>query len=244
MIRLISALSAGSMSVAAVAGSTVSGFDAFATTAERVDLKGVPLWMSGRFRIGDDGTVATVQRRALGRTEIDGSDDQALTRTERFGRMSFAATGPGVGGSLSGDCRYDRSEESLRMGSLSVARPLSPLLFQCRFEREGRQIGTLRMFAAPRSRALVQFEERRGEVRTDATTLAIHSLHKLGARQVTTSDRVGYAMAAGDRVVAMIDLNGFTRRRLALPYDPQQREAALAASLALALFWDPGDTDE
>jgi len=31
---------------------------------------------------------------------------------------------------------------------------------------------------------------------------------------------------------------------VALPRDPRQRDAALAAGMALAVFWDPGDTDD
>jgi hypothetical protein len=62
---------------------------------------------------------------------------------------------------------------------------------------------------------------------------------------VPTSDPVGYWLedASGQRVAA-VDLNGATRVRVALPNDRARRDAALAAGLALAVFWDPGDTDD
>ena len=80
-------------------------------------------------------------------------------------------------------------------------------------------------------------------MRLGDTRIGLASVHRLGAGSLPTASPVGYTLAADDGIVGAVDLNG-GRKRLALPRDPQLREAALLGSMALALFRDPGDGDE
>jgi hypothetical protein len=154
-------------------------------------------------------------------------------------------TGSDVRGTLSGECRYDRLEQRVVAKGWSVAAPAEPLGMHCDFTRDGAAIGFLRLRARHAPLKLVQVAQREGEVEINGMRLALRSEHRLGGRGLPTSEPVGYSLheASGQRVAA-VDLNGATRVRVALPNDAARRDAALAASLALAVFWDPGDTDD
>ena len=220
-----------------------SDFGEIAARSERIDVRGVPLWMNGSFRVGDDATRGRVRRVATGRSESRGGPDNTADVVRR-GRVSFDVTGPAVGGALAGECRYDRGEVRTNLEALTISLPTVPLLYRCTFTRDGRPVGFMELSAAPDRPGLVQRSLRRGRVEVGGTALDIESLHTIGARRVATDLPVGYAFILGDEAVGAIDVNGATRRRLALPRDAGQREAAMAAGLALALFWDPGDTDD
>lgn len=66
-----------------------------------------------------------------------------------------------------------------------------------------------------------------------------------GAR-VPTELPVGYRVADADtdEVIGAVDLTDFSRRVIALPTSNSARPVSLVASIALAVFWDPGDTDD
>ncbi len=67
----------------------------------------------------------------------------------------------------------------------------------------------------------------------------------MGKDSVATETPIGYWIDDAQGLpVAAVDTNGLTRVRLALPRDAAQRDAALMAGVAIATFWDPGDTDD
>ena len=228
---------------AAVAGGpALTGFHELAARGELIEVR-KPVFMNGTLRVG--GAVGKVRRRALGeenRRGFDGIDDVSV---RRFGTVRFDVTGAEVGGTLSGECRYARAEARTESGGWSVGAPTEPLRMTCEFQRDGRAIGWLRMGAVRQAPALFQPEVRGGEVEIGGTRLALRSAHRMGKGGLRVAGPVGYLLDASDGTpVAAVDTNGFTRARLALPHDPAQRDAALAAGVALAVFWDPGDTDD
>lgn len=227
---------------ATAGGPALTGFHAFAARGELIEVR-KPLFMDGKLRVG--AAVGTVKRRSNGRTETIGDSAVAFSQTERFGRTSFEVTGAEVGGTVSGACGYDRSEESVAYGQATISQPVAPLRMRCDFQRDGRPIGHLLLGAPLGPPRGFQPSVRSGEVVIGDTRLALRSAHEMGKGGVATSSPIGYWLDDAQGLpVAAVDTNGFTRVRLALPRDPAQRDAALLAGIAIATFWDPGDTDD
>lgn len=246
-MRMGSILAAGVVqamaTTAAIAGGpALTGFDAMAARGELLEVR-KPLFRDGKLRVGT--AVGTVKRRATGRTQTVGDDTVAFSQVDRYGRTRFDVTGAQVGGALSGQCGYDRSEAQVTYGDATLARPAAPLLMRCEFQRDGKPIGHLLLGAPADPVRGYQATTRTGEVVIAGTRLTLRSAHALGKRGVTTDDPVGYWLDDAQGLpVAAVDTNGLTRVRLALPRDAAQRDAALVAGIAIATFWDPGDTDD
>lgn len=223
-------------------GPAMTGFHDLAARGELIEVR-KPLWQDGKLRVGT--ATGRVKRRAVADERGSGAFGVEYREVERSGRSSFTVTGAEVRGTLSGECTYGREERRVEGGGWTAADPVGPLRLRCDFARDGRAIGHLRLGAVPQPMALVQRTVRTGEVEVGGTRLALRSAHRMGADGVKVATPVGYFLddANGDPVAA-VDTNGITRVRLALPRDPAQRDAALAAGVALAIFWDPGDTDD
>lgn len=237
------AILAGAAATTALAGGpALTGFQAFAARGELLEVR-KPLFMDGKLRVGS--AVGWVKRRAEGRTRTSGDLTFDYSQTARFGRTTFEVTGTEVGGRLSGTCVYNRSEEKLETGPASVAQPMAPLRMRCDFQRDGRAIGQMILGAVGDPALLAQPTTRVGEVIVGDTRLMLRSAHAMGTHGVRTDTPIGYWLDDLQGLpVAAIDTNGITRVRLALPRDAAQRDAALAAGIAIATFWDPGDTDD
>lgn len=258
--RIIIALSLTALAHAAVSAKAGPEFTALAAgaagTVERIDMTSVPTWQSGDFRLGNDGTVGHVRRRARGASygapALDPTerDRDGFAEIERTGSLRFTLNGPSAngpsagGGALTGECNFDRLEQRLTLGSLTLADPAVPLALDCRYWRGGAEVGTLRLEGVVRSRGVVQRTARVGQVTAAGSTLTIRSLHKLGRLGIKSETPVGYAFSSAGRDVGAVDITAASKRRLALPRDPVQRDAALAAGVTLGLLWDPGDTDD
>lgn len=76
----------------------------------------------------------------------------------------------------------------------------------------------------------------------DRQLIGIRSIHRFEGGKVPAATPLGYAFSVDGREIGAIDLNG-PDKTVFVPRDPRLREAVLAASLALSIFWDPGDSD-
>jgi hypothetical protein len=226
-------------SAAQAGGPALTGFPALAAQGELIEVRR-PLFRDGKLRVGD--AAGSVRRRAIGRTQSDGAFGVTYSAVDRSGTIRFAVSGAAVGGTVTGDCNYGRSERRVEEESVTLAEPMDPLRMRCDFARDGRGIGYLRLGAD--RRADPALSARDGVVEVNGTRLGVRSAHRLGERGVATETPVGYWIEDGAGPVAAVDTNGLTRVRLALPRDPARRDAALMAGIALATFWDPGDTDD
>ncbi len=239
------ALGATALTIATAAtagGPALTGFHAFAARGELLEVR-KPLFMDGKLRVGS--AVGMVKRRAQGRTQTIGDGSVAFSETQRFGRTTFEVTGAEVGGKLSGVCGYDRSEAGVAYGQATISQPVDALRMRCDFQRDGKPIGHLLLGAPLDPTQRFQPTARTGEVVVGETRLALRSAHEMGKGGVATADPIGYWLDDAQGLpVAAVDTNGLTRVRLALPRDPAQRDAALVAGIAIATFWDPGDTDD
>lgn len=225
---------------------TMQDFDRIAATTagDRFNLTNIPGWQDGSFRMGS--SRGHVRRRARGAIN-EWSDDpwNEVTRSviERTGTLTFDLAGVEAGGRIEGRCRYDRAGGETRLDGLSIARTVRPLRFACSYRFEGRDVGGMDLTAieAPR-RALT--EPRLGTVRVNGAELTILSSHAMTAAIGASDTPIGYIFTRADNTVAgAIEINGVDSRRLIVPRAPDERRAALAAMVTLALFWDPGDTD-
>lgn len=126
-----------------------------------------------------------------------------------------------------------------------MASPTSPLVVVCHFSRDGREIGHLSLSGRFGGSGLIQTTERAGQVEVNGVRLRLRSEPRSGTRRIPTAGPVRYSVEpeGGERVGA-IDTTGLTRARVAAAGDAAHRDPILAAAIALAVFWEPGDTDD
>lgn len=219
-----------------------------ANAATQIEMTGVPLWQSGKFRIGTDGTVGHVRRRSHGAgapsvADPVADDPDGFYTVGRWGGMRFDVHGPSVGGSLRGECGFDRLEGRTVSGSITLAEPDMPLTLECRFYRGRQAVGGLRIEGVRQTHGLAVQTARIGETWIDGSRVAVRSLHRTGYLGIKSDMPIGYAFARDGMDIAAIDLSAATRRRIAIPRSASEHDAVVAAAIVLGLFWDPGDTD-
>lgn len=232
-------LGAATLAIATVAHSSpiMSGMAAVAPNGQSVNLRGVGSGQKGRFELPELGAKGVFRRTA-------GSSGQG--EVDYTGTVDFMLDGTGEHSATVGQCRYhqgtsefrDRIAPGVRVETTVLDHPFT---YTCRFLRDGEEIGTLMLDRAPG--AVIDLRTlRRGEVRVGDARLDLRSVHTFEGSKMPTEMPLGYLMATKDGDVGAAYLNGGTRR-LILPSSGDHRDAALLASLALALLWDPGDGD-
>lgn len=232
------------LAAAALASPTVAhsspvmtGMAAVAPNGQSVNLRGVGWGQKGRFELPELGTKGVFRRTAgsSGRGEVDYT-----------GTVDFTLEGSREQPAITGQCRYHQGTSDFRDRIVPGVRVETtvldlPFTYICRFLRDGQEIGTLMLDRAPG--AVIDLRTlRRGEVQVGGARLDLRSVHTFEGSKMPAEMPLGYLMATKDGDVGAAYLNGGTRR-LILPTAGDQREAALLASLALALLWDPGDGD-
>lgn len=200
------------------------------TETEAIVLTGLGGGTSGSFRLADySGTFTRGESRL-------GILDPLLVLNRAS--SSFVVAGPGLATPTSARCKM--RQDSVTVGVISV--DTRKMHYGCDFTSDGRAIAAY--FAIARADdtfgARVTGTERRGEMMLGATRLGLRSTSRLAGSSWQTETPIGYLMDLDGRTVAGIELNG-TRPTLFLPRhgDPEVRQAALFASLALAVLWDP-----
>lgn len=223
---------------AASAGERMRGFDQLASRSERIDLTGLSGWHKGQFRLGESGPG--------GKYSILSQRDRGDGESARYGGSSFTLAGPGIDGSYAGRCSFEQvnAEDRFRAGrlKLTLTERLVPLRYRCTFERNGETIGALDLYEVAPQGAPIQ-QARAGVASFGDRQLDLRSEHYFERGRLPGASPLGYRIEDRGAEIAAVDLNG-GRKRLALPADPELREATLLSSIALALFWDPGDGDD
>lgn len=236
-VKFVAATGILAMAAPAFSGERMRGFEEVAARSERVDVTGLSGWYKGKFKLGEAGAGGTYR--------IVSQRDRGYGETARFGETRFTLSGPGIDREYSGQCGFEMitAEDRLRTGrwKLTISETLVPLTYRCSFARDGVEIGMLDL-AEVASPGLSVKQQRAGAVIVGNRQLTLRSVHHFERGKLPGAAPLGYIVEEDGRGVAAADLNG-GRKRLALPRDPQSREAALLAGMALALFWDPGDGD-
>ena len=234
-LGLISIAAALAMVTSAQATPVMGGFAAVAARGEAVELRGIGWGQTGRFELPALGSKGTFRRTAgsSGRGAVEYTGTVDFTLNTAMGR-----------GATTGQCRYyqgtsefrDRIGRGVRVETTVLDLPFT---YSCRFLRDGLEIGTLTLDRAPG--AMIDIRTLRlGKVQVAGARLDLRSVHTFEGSKMPTEMQLGYLMATKDGDIGAAYLNGGTRR-LVLPGAGNEREAALLASLALALLWDPGD---
>lgn len=115
------------------------------------------------------------------------------------------------------------------------------LAYECDFVTQGRAAGvlfTLQEGRAPGTPKTLQ-AERRGRIDFRGTTLALRSVHAVEGSPLPLGNPIGYVFEQDGRAVGAVELNGLVPRLWLPAGDDDTRRAAVAAAMALAIFWDP-----
>lgn len=197
--------------------------------AEPMRIEGIGHGTRGDFRVGgfDGRFTRSEERLAL----FDVAE-------QRSGHVSFALDGGVPGASIEADCTM--RERSARLGVLSFTP--ERMAFGCDFTAGGDPIDGWLELEEVRHRVETLMRERRGAIAIGDTRLSIRSVHRMQGAVIDATAPIGYVFEHGDRVVGAVDLNGAPRLRIAPGADAGARQAVLAASVALALFWDPANS--
>lgn len=207
--------------------------DDLAREAETVELRGIGGGRRGSFRLG--GVPGRFDRSADRREYYD-----AIVVRNR-GESGFSLAASPLGPALDGRCYY--REGQLNYGPLTTTP--ERLAYLCTFLRDGAPAEAELVLEDPRNPfgALHGREERRGVLRYEGAEIAIRSVHRDRRGGLPTPAPIGYLLERDGRAIGAIDVNG-PNKTFHLPRDARDREAVLAAGLALSVFWDPADLDE
>lgn len=201
---------------------------ALAASAERIELTGMGIGQRGDFRLGSAAGYFTRSAERLGIFD-------PLVVKHRGGG-TFRLSGLSDGSELAGRCSY--RERVLNAGPVSVT--ADRLLFHCDFARDGRTIEAYLVIADPKSAlgTLHGRGERSGMLLYEGREIAVRSIHRDVGGGLPTPAPLGYSFLVGGREIGAVDLNGLNKT-LFVPRNGPEREAVIAASIALSTFWDP-----
>jgi hypothetical protein len=194
---------------------------------EPIEVTGIGGGERGGFRLGS--AQGSFTRRSIQTREDD-------FHVRNFGGGSFAVEGPELPGRLSANCGFDAEEFDSGIVTVSGER----LAYHCEFQRDLEPVGGLALAEVPRGRGILAGITRAGEARFGDVRLEIRPVHDMEGGRMPTGTPLGYAFHIGGRQVGAVDLNGLDKTIYA-PRSGPEREAVLAASLALSIFWDPGE---
>lgn len=199
-----------------------------AASTERLELRGMGGGTRGSFRLG---TSAGRFTRSSERAGAFG----ALLVT-KGGGGSFAVSLPG--GELSGECGF--REREVNAGPVSVT--TRPFVYRCGFRRDGRPIDAELTIEESHvsAGALLSKRERRGTLFFEGREIALRSLHRDAGGGLPTAAPLGYAFDGAGRQIGAVDLN-CGNKTLFVPSAGPDRDAAIAAGLALSILWDPAE---
>ena len=197
------------------------------SSLERIEVAGMGGGERGDFHLGSSEGRFT--RRSIQTRAFD-------FYVRNFGGGTFAVTGAEFGGRLSGNCGFDESEFDTGI----IVAPGERLAYGCEFQHDMDPVGGLILTEVPRGRGLLAGRTRAGEARFGDVRLEIRPIHDMEGGRVPTGNPLGYGFFVAGRQVGAVDLNGLDKTIYA-PRSGPEREAVLAASLALSVFWDPGD---
>ena len=196
---------------------------------ERIELRGMGFGERGGFHLG--AAPGTFTRKSL-QTRLDD------VYVQNIGGGSFDVAAARGGDRLSGRCGFHEEE----FDSGLVVAPGLRLAYGCEFARNGTPIpGGLLLKEVPTSRSILAGRTRAGGLEIGGLTLQVRAIHDMAGGRVPSGSPLGYAFHLGGRQIGAVDLNGDTKTIFAPAEPGPEREAVLLASLALAVFWDPGE---
>lgn len=202
----------------------------FAVETERLELRGMGGATNGDFDVAGSRGLFTRGAERLG------IFDPLLVRHRGGGEFRIA--GPLTGHELAGRCAYRQTE--VNPGPLAVTP--QRFAYRCEFARDGRPIDAELVIEDPQSGfgTLHGRSERRGTLWFEGQRISLRSIHRDQGGGLPVPHPLGYMFEADGRQIGAVDLNGLDKT-LFVPRAEPQREAVIAAALALAILWDPAE---
>jgi hypothetical protein len=197
---------------------------------EPVAVEGMGAGQRGQFRVGPyRGEFA----RSATRLELFG-DVAVFDR----GRTTYTVHG------ITGEPLFARC--TVRQTTMTVGivgfEP-KPLAYECDFGEHGKGVGVRFTLQEGRDAGVPKtlLAERRGRIDFHGTTLTLRSVHAVEGSPLPLATPIGYVFEQDGRAVGAVELNGLAPRLWLPAGDDDTRRAAVAAAIALAIFWDPAN---
>ncbi len=201
-----------------------------AASTERLELRGMGAGTRGDFEL--EGAFGTFTRSA----ERLGIFDALLVQHSGGGSFELGRTPQNA--ALAGRCSY--REGVVNLGPITVTP--HQLAFHCEFSREGRPIEAGLLLEDPQGTfgTVHGRSERWGTLFFEGQQIEIRSIHHDEGGGIPSPTALGYVLVGENGEIGAVDLNGLNKT-IFVPTAGEQREAVLAAALALSIFWDPAE---
>jgi hypothetical protein len=199
-------------------------------STERLELSGMGGGTKGSFSLG--GVRGTFARSA----ERLGIFDPLIVRHQGGG--TFQLEPSSANAALAGRCSYQ--EDKINVGAIAITP--ERLAYHCEFARGGQVIDADLVLEDPQSAigTVHGRSERIGAFFYEGQQIEIRSIHHDQGGGLANPTALGYLLVDGSSAIGAVDLNG-SNKTIFAPQGGKQREAVLAAALALSIFWDPAE---
>lgn len=176
--------------------------------------------------------------------EYKGEYERSATRLELFGDFAVFDRGRArytvdnlAAAPLSARCTVRQTSMTISI----VGFEPKPLAYECDFDERGKGVGVRLSLQEARDGVKTMQAERRGRIDFNGTTLTLRSVHAVEGSPFPLGTPIGYVFEKDGAVVGAVELNGLTPRLWLPPANDDTRRAAVAAAMALAVFWDPAN---
>jgi hypothetical protein len=176
--------------------------------------------------------------------EYSGDYERSATRLELFGDFAVFDRGRArytvnnVGAQpLSARCTVRKTSMTISI----VGFDPKPLAYECDFDEQGKGVGVRLTLQESSDGVKTMQAERRGRIDYNGTTLTLRSVHAVEGSPFPLGTPIGYVFEKNGTTVGAVELNGLTPRLWLPQANDDTRRAAIAAAMALAVFWDPAN---
>jgi hypothetical protein len=154
------------------------------------------------------------------------------------GGGSFRLSGAAGLAELAARCTY--REGTVNVGPISITP--RRLAFHCDFARDGRPIDAALILEDPKDSlgTVHGRDERLGMLYYEGRRIDVRSIHRDQSGGLPARTPLGYMFSQDGQEVGAVDLNG-PGKTIFAPRTGAEREAVIAAGLALSTFWDPAE---
>lgn len=205
---------------------------ALSAGAERIEISGIGGGRRGSYVAG---MHAGAFQRSADRLQFGDIVDL------HFGGSSFSIAGPEIDNQI--DAKCSMRERTINIGIVTF--DPKKMSYQCDFTHGGNAIPARFEIQEVRKGmgGMLSKEERRGEIALDREIVQIQSVHKLVGSAFDLATPIGYEFTQGGAPIGAVELNGKPLVYVAPGLNAAQKRAVLVGALALAVFWDPAQTD-
>lgn len=186
----------------------------------------------GRFAVGD-------YRGGFERSEKRLAIFDAFVKN--YGHAEFVIEGPAISSTIEVQCKFRERLIDLEIVEFVPGR----MAYHCDFFADGRPIPArfeLQEVKSGLGGALSK-NERHGEIALGGEVIRMHSIHSLQGSPIKMASPVGYVLEQDGEAIGAIELNGKPRLFVSNSIDIGTRRTLTTAAIALAIFWDPANSD-